>query len=211
MNGIHPFELDSFEAESRRIVEIARGEARRILEAALAERERIRAKAREEGLGAGRMEGRKTGIQEGREKLVEETAGVTELLGKIVDGLKKKRAEFEALAEREVVRLAILIAERIVKIEVKARSKVVVRANVLRAVELSARRHGLVVRVNPRDRTAVRTYLPAVLAAFPEAEGIELQSDKSILRGSCVVISEEGSVDADIVTQLKEIERSLLK
>ena len=179
MNGTHPFELESFEAEGRRIVEVARGAARRILEATLAGRERIRAEARE----AGRVEGHEIGVQEGRDQVAAETAPVKAILEEVATSLQRKRVELEGLAERELVGLAISIAERIVKVEVKEQADRIAPANVRRAVELAVRRHGIVVRVNPEDLVTVKAHLPGVVAAFPETEGIRLQGDETVSPG----------------------------
>ena len=159
---------------------------------------------------AGRTEGRKTGVQEGRDQVAAETSGVKVILGEVTATLGRKRVELEGLAERELVRLAISIAERIVKNEVRTNPKMIAPANVRRAVELAVRRHGIVVRVNPEDLATVKEHLPGVVAAFPETEEIRLQADETVSRGGCVVVTREGAVDADLRTQLDEIRRSLL-
>ena len=176
----------------------------------MAERDRIREKAYEDGLGAGRMEGRMAGAREGRDKVASETSGVTTLLKEFAGSLQKRRTELEGLAECELIRLAISIAERIVKVEVRARALEIAPANVRRAVELTVSRRAMIVCVNPMDLDAVKAHLPEVISAFPEAEGMKLQADESISRGGCEVITEVGTVDADLGTQLEEIERSLL-
>ena len=161
-------------------------------------------------LEAGRVEGREAGAQEARDRVAAETVGVKSILEEVGASLHRKRVELEGLAERELVRLAISIAGRIVKVEIEANADAIAPANVHRAVELAARRHGIVVRVNPKDLVAVKEHLPGVVAAFPETEGIRLQADAKVASGGCVVVTEEGAVDAEIATQLDEIERSLL-
>jgi len=194
MEPVRPFYLPSFEKEAEAIVSRARDLARDLTVSAAAESVRVRDEAAREGRDAGAVEGREAARREESQRLAE---GVR----RILDEVERHRSRLEAEAERDVVRLAIAIAERIIKAEVK-RGTTVAENNLRAALKRAVRGHGLEIRLHPDDAARLR---PA-----GEAGGATFVADPSISPGGCVVHTSAGTVDADIRTQLDEIERGLL-
>jgi flagellar assembly protein FliH len=207
MSELRPFKLDSFEEEVRAQQKLV--QARDILQAALAERDRIREEARREGLEKGKEEARELVQRSERERVNAETAGLRELLRRAAQALDEKRSELIARAERDLVKLALAIAEKIVKREV-ARSPEIAPQNVRRAIELTAKRQEVRLLVHPSDLATVEAYLPDLRREFSDILAVALEGAESVARGGCVVSTREGSVDATLETQLREIERGLL-
>jgi flagellar assembly protein FliH len=206
---MQPFTLQSFEDEAKAIVSQARAKAKELLTAALAEQAKIREQARREGIELGRAEGRAAAEPAERKRLAEETAGLSKVLEEVMRSIEAKRGELLALAERDLVRLAVAIAEKIVKAEIAA-GKPVAAENVKRAIELVARKDMLEVRVHPDDYDQVERFLPRVRTLFTEIQELTLVRSDDVSRGGCVVVTRHGAVDADVRTQLEEIERGLL-
>jgi flagellar assembly protein FliH len=206
---VRPFRFDSFESQAHAIVEAARAEAGKIVQSAQAEQGRVHEEARRQGFEQGRAEGREAGSRAERERVAAEVAQLQDLLRNVARSVEDKRGELVAQAEREVVRLAVAIAEKIVKAEVKSGEKVA-QANVRRAVELVARRQEIEVLLNPADAGMVETYLPALKKEFADIAAIRVTPNASVAPGGCVVVTKEGTVDADLETQLAEIEKGLL-
>lgn len=204
-----PFELRSFEDEARALVEGARGRAREILREADAEARRIFEEARRAGAEAGLAEGREAAAAAERARVGRETAGLADLLRALAREIGRKREELADAAERDLVRLAVAIAEKIVKAEVRS-GRPVAAASLRRAVELVARRRRLRVLLHPEDLAVVEACLPALRADFSDLGAVDLQGSGAVERGGCLVAAEEGEVDADVRTQLEEIERGLL-
>jgi flagellar assembly protein FliH len=192
MADIRPLPLKSFEEEALAGEELRK--AREVLQAALAERERIREQARRDGFEKGLAEGREAAVRAERERLARECAPLGELL----------RA-----AAREVDRLSVRIAEKIVKAEI-AGGRPVAAENLRRAVALAVRRRELRVRVNPDDLALVEGFLPELRRELGDLGRVELEADPALARGGVVVSTPEGSVDAGLQAQLDEIERGLL-
>lgn len=207
--SFQPFNLRSFEDEAQTIVAQARSKARDLLTAAIAEQQRIRDQAYREGFEAGKVVGMQKGEEEERAKIAKSTAGLSQLLEGIAHGIEAKRNELLVNAERDLVSLSIAIAEKIVRAEIAA-GRPVARESVKRAVELLVRRNEMEVRLNPADLEAVETYVPELRKQFSEIARIELRPDEAVARGGCVVATRQGGVDADLKTQMEEIERSLL-
>lgn len=207
MSDVRPLPLRSFEDEA--LAQIELDKAREILRGALAEREKIRERARQEGFQRGFAEGREAASLEEREKLAREAAPLGDVLRAAAAAVGEKRAELAVAAERELVRLAVRIAEKIVKAEVESGSRVVVE-NLRRAIALAARRREVRVRLNPADLEAVEKFLPELRRELVDLGEVQLEPDPALERGGAVVLTPEGSVDADLRAQLLEIERGLL-
>ena len=202
-----PYELRSFEEDVEAQSQIAR--AREIVREAEAARDRIHEEARRAGTEAGLAEGRETAGRAERERVAAETAGLADALRRAAEGVEASRAGLVADAERALVRLAVRVAEKVVKAEI-ASGRPVAAANLRRAVELTARRREVRARVHPADLAALEAFLPELRRHLSDLGSLALEADPAVARGGCVVSTPEGSVDADIRTQLDEIERGLL-
>ncbi|MCM8812740.1 MAG: FliH/SctL family protein, partial [Candidatus Omnitrophica bacterium] len=98
----------------------------------------------------------------------------------------------------------------VIREEVKHSSKVVQRM-AKEAVGLLADRQELVVRLNPADMSKLKEAGadPGMLGAA--GAKIEFIADSFVTEGGCMVQSKSSTVDADIKTQLDEIETALLR
>jgi flagellar biosynthesis/type III secretory pathway protein FliH len=167
----------------------AAARAASIVESALAEAEHIRAEAREAGAAEGRaagFEAAKAELEPGRATLAAAAAGVRSTL-----------SELTAQAEREAVELALALADKILSVALELRPELVADlvAGALRGVV----ERELVVEVNPEDVD----FLHGVV------EGIEVAPERRVPRGSCVVRTPEGEIDARIDQQLQRAAEAL--
>lgn len=207
MPDIRPFELRAFDEEVQAQADLQR--LRGEIEAARAERDQIRDDARREGLELARREALQEASRLERERVAAETAGLAELLRRAATAIEEKRSELAAAGERDLLKLALAVASRIVKAEVQA-GKPVAAENLRRAVELTVHRQELKVQVHPEDLKLIETYLPELRRDFADLQKVVLEPNAALGRGGVVVQTREGSVDAAIATQLEEIERGLL-
>lgn len=193
MEPVRPFYLPSFEKEAEAIVARARDLARDLTVSAAAEAVRIRNEAQREGFERGQAEGRELARREEAQKL-------DGAIRKVLAEVERHRSSLELEAERDVVRLAIAIAGKIVKAEVK-RGTAVAENNLRAALRRAVRGHGLEIHLHPEDAARLR----------PSGEGeATITADPTVSPGGCVVRTAAGTVDLDIKTQLEEIERGLL-
>lgn len=198
-----------FEEEAREVLTKAQGKARELVQAALSEAARIREQARKEGYDKGHQDGYQKGLEAGMQALGVEARPVMKFVETIAQNLDAARGDIVRKAETEVLKLAIEIARKIIRAEITTQGKIV-QENLKRAIELVAKRHELTVHVNPNDYKTVKKFFPKLFAGFPEIGNIELRKDDAVSPGGCVVKTREGGVDADIHTQLEQIEKALL-
>jgi len=193
--------------EHNEVVEQAQRDAETVIARAKAEADEIRQAAYEEGFAEGRQAGYEAGAAAASAEHDRLLAVEIGRLRAIADEAVVDRIEMLQSVETQVVRLAIAVASRIVQREIALDDGVVlrtVRAALRAAADLSTAR----IRLHPLDRDFLVGF------SLPELERdgrrCELVADESVQRGGCIIECASGSVDAQISTQLAEVEAALV-
>ncbi len=158
----------------------------------------------------------KAGFDEGRRhterNLRTELAAQLEMERNRIDSfarnIEASLAEFRHALERDGVKLAIAIAERIVKREVQVDSETVLR-QIQEAIRRLVGVDKVKIRVHPNDEELVRSMRSSLIAGSDAVRELAIEMDESIAPGGCVLESDSGNVDASISTQLERIESAL--
>lgn len=118
-----------------------------------------------------------------------------------IDGL---RSGMMRRAERELVRLALAMAERVVRREIDIdRELLVVMARV--AIDRLGENAVATIHLHPADCEA------AMAGRDPDQpSAVEIVADASVPRGGCLVRSAFGSIDTGIDSQMRELSRALI-
>jgi flagellar biosynthesis/type III secretory pathway protein FliH len=170
----------------REMLAAAQDDARRIREEAEAERESLRAAAAEEGRSEGRAE----------------AAGA-------LAAASAERDRLLASAEREVVSLVLAITRKVLGRELAAREGAIADLAARALAEVRERRE-VTLSVNPADAPAVRGAEPPLASALLRAR-LVVREDPGVARGSAVVDTEAGRLDAGIDAQLDRLLPALLE
>lgn len=195
----------------------ARDQAKAMLDAARAEREGLIAGAAAEGRARALAQGLKEGREQGRaEGMAEAAASHREALEALekawlaaLDSFSAARDRMLSEARRDVLRLALLVAERITH-RVIAVDEGVVEDQLASVLTLITRPTRLEVSVHPEDLERARAALPALISRLGEGAHATIVADGSLDRGSCVARGEGGcEFDASISTQLDRIAAAL--
>lgn len=116
-----------------------------------------------------------------------------------------EQARLRAEAERDVVRIALAIAQKILRREVRVDPHVAIGL-VKAAMEAVSAREMRVVRTHP----ALAQPLAAGLSQIGVPEGVQVVPDASLEPGGLIVETTRGEVDASLETQFEEISTGLL-
>ena len=154
----------------------------------------------------GFAEGQKTGSEVG-EKMAE---ALLQQYSASLDALNGLRSELFATSEREIIRLALEIARKIIKREVAIDEELIL-ALVKVALARVADQTLITVRVNPKDHHAIERHQAAAPETGALSESIKLVEDPLIARGGCIIETQSGTIDARIEEQLREIERGFFE
>ncbi len=222
-------DLGDLRQQADEIIRQAGVQASRITSEAKAERERILAGASREGHASGFAVGVEEGRKQGREEamaaaLAEHSAKLQQVdMGWLacLGEFARRREDLVQEATRDVVRLATVIAERVIKRAVRLDPELVVD-QLGAALAVVVRPTQVVVRINPEDREIVARALPGLMAAMPAVKHAEMVDDVTVERGGCVVRTradqdggEEGAwgggtIDATLSVQIDRIVEALL-
>ena len=218
VQGAVVMNLGDVREEAARILEDARADAARIVNDARAEAVRLTEGAAErglaEGLARGEAEGRESGLEQGRaEGHAAAEAAMTERLAAIADGwstalsqVMQSRELLRDEARRDLLRLSLAIAERVLG-RLPAHDPTVVVDQVESAIAMLAGATRLRIRVNPDDLEMIERHFGSVAAAVRDASDLDLrlESDEAIIRGGCVVSAGDGEIDARLDHQVSRI------
>ncbi|WP_298431929.1 FliH/SctL family protein [Geobacter sp.] len=150
------------------------------------------------------------GMEEGRRQAERGLANVFKSLREGVSALTGLRQRVLKESEEDLLRLAVMIARKIVQQEI-AQDPGVLASIIAAAVGGCAERDRVVVRLNPGDHALVAANRQGFLAGLGEDAPITLAPDDGVGPGGCLVETITGTVDARIEAQIDEIYRTLLE
>lgn len=175
----------AFLLEGQRIIELAKHEAKLIREEAQAEFERQRAAGHQQGLETGKAE-------------------ITE---KIVECMSQSAAYFSKV-EDVMVELVMRAVRRVLGTFDR---RELVEQIVKRALETTRNEGQVTVRVAPAQAEWLKNRVETILQTFPKVQFLEVLPDARLPEDGCVLETEIGVVDATLETQLKAIEKALIR
>jgi flagellar biosynthesis/type III secretory pathway protein FliH len=161
---------------------------------------------------AARVQGYNVGYEQGVAAGLAAAEGQMALLlqqlQNVVGNVHETHAGFFRAAERQVVDLALQIAQKVVEREVENMPDLAV--NVIReALEEMDARTVVRVRCSPDDEELLRRRWALVIPSGIGPERIELQSDERVSSGGAIVETTHGQVDAQLESKLTQLGNAL--
>jgi flagellar assembly protein FliH len=178
------------------------GEIELLLRQAHMKAAEIEKEAYEKGFAEGERAGRETG-----EKMVE---AVLKQYTQTLEELKGLRRNLLTGSEREVVRLSLEVAKKVVKREVCIDEELIL-ALVKVALSRLADQSVMTVRVNPKDCQSILHFRESPGHRESWHDGIKLVEDPLITRGGCLIETDSGVIDARVEEQFREIEKGFFE
>jgi flagellar assembly protein FliH len=152
----------------------------------------------------GFAQGEKDGLELGEKKAIKVIENIENLFIEI-HHLKK---EILKQYEKRTLELIFTIAKKIIHDQIELDEKAI-KNTVFKALNLTAEKTEIILRVNPEDFDFVERLRPEFFTKFKELKSIIVTSDPSITRGGCFLETACGDVDATVETQLEKIYQSL--
>jgi len=150
----------------------------------------------------GFRQGEKAGMEVAEKK-------VESLMRRYADALLeigKTKTSLYTQVERDVVKLAIEVAKKIVYREIQADPEII-QALVKVALSHVAEKSAVTVHLHPTDYNFVLEHRAQLVQAGESSCEVVLLADKGIERGGCLVETECGEIDARIEERFREVER----
>ena len=216
-SSMTPFSMQDIEQQAKVILLRARQQADQLLAAAQAQAIQIKAAAKVEGMADARIEGLAQGIKQGRDAGRQEALNnsraefqyAVTAFASAASELEASRAELNAGASQEVVRLAVAIARRVIKRQ-GAFDPQVLLANLSEVMKLVSDASNVRVAIHPTQRKTIDEVLPRLALTYPALKHVELVEEQSLSPGDCRVYTRNGQIDADLDVQLDRIAADLL-
>jgi len=119
----------------------------------------------------------------------------------------KLKPNLHAQAEREVVKLALEVAKKIVHREVQI-DREIIQTLVKVALSHVAVKSAVIVHLHPADHSYMLEQRAAFMGPGDSEREMVLRADTSIDRGGCLIETECGDIDARIEEEFREVERA---
>lgn len=171
--------------KANEIIDAAKKEAEKIIHAARQEYESKKKQGYQDGVKAAKMDM--------SDQMVQAVARNVDYLGSVED------------------KITSLIVDAVSKIIGSIDSRELIVRLVKKSLSTSIAEKQIQLRVHRDDAETVRQQMDSILKEFPQVSFLEVIGDKNLEKGSCILESETGTVDASIGVQLSAIERSLKK
>jgi flagellar assembly protein FliH len=183
----------------------AREEASRIIAAANRQSEQIRAEAERFGREQGEAELQKRVQTEVQARL----NTLQPALQQAIEAIRDSRAEHLKKCESNMIQLAIAIAERVVRRELRHAPDITL--DLLReALDLATGSGKIRILLHPNDYQKLGLQAQQLIASRCDGIAAEIQSDADVSPGGCIVQSEFGSIDQCLESQLDRILEELI-
>ena len=145
-----------------------------------------------------------SGFAEGRRQVEEDCAAVSRSFGTAMAEMSDMRVLLLKDCEDDLLRLAIMLSERIIRQEITLNRKILARI-VADVVENLAGKDGLVISFNPEDYRIIFDNRYLDQAGIAGMSQIDVKSDENVTLGGCLVETSSGQVDGQIEAQLAEL------
>lgn len=175
-------------------MEKVKSEAQRIIDEAMKQAESIREESRE------------TGLEEGRAEIA---SRIEEAMVTLNKALKDRKAIIRD-AEQEVLRLALKVAEQIIRSEVSLHRDVCLNI-VAEAIARVSDREQIIVKANREDVEYLKRYKNRLTGMLDGVKSFSIIEDSAVEPGGCIIETNLGFIDAKISTKLKSIEEAIKK
>lgn len=153
-------------------------------------------------------EAEERGLQEGLKKGGEQVAAQVASLAEMLSGFVSLKKDLLAQYEEQILDLALVIARKIVHQELEQNPEVMVTIARETVREMPAK-GPVILKVHPQDYDVLHDTLPALQAEFEQLDQVQLVACEGLERGSCILETSVGQVDAGLNTRLTEIRDAL--
>ncbi len=215
--NLQTFALKDHMAEAHRVIADAHGRAEELMQEARKDAERMKQDARRlgytngyaMGLDKGREKGHEEAFKTAKANFIEQQQPLIGALQTVSDTFESRIDNLIDRARRDVLILAVAIAERVTK-RVGILDTDAAAANAEAAIRSCVGESDLVIHVNPRDAENMRIYASKIVEQLAGKRHIRFAEDENIEPGGAIVESAATRVDATLATQFKHAAEILL-
>jgi len=190
--------LGKYQDKAQRIIDNAERRAHEIIDGGRAELDRLR------------EESKSLGFEEGKREAMEQVSSQFADSMETVNQAIMMRRKIIKDAESEILRLALKVAEQIIRSEVSLHRDVCMNI-IAEAISRISDREQIIIKVNRDDVEQVKKYKDRISGLVDGVKALSILEDSNVEPGGCIIETNLGYVDARISTKIKAIEESFRK
>jgi flagellar assembly protein FliH len=198
------YDLTDMAAQADSYLGTVRGQAAQIVEQAKREADAIRQQAE----AAGKRAAEQAIERILDEKVAQQMKTLTPALQAAVRQVEDARQAWLRHWEACAVELAVKIAGRLVRGELQRKPEISA-AWIRESLQLAAGSGEVTIRLNPADQETLAKQAQQLAAVFAPLARLTVVADESITLGGCKLITEFGSIDQQLETQLERVKQEL--
>lgn len=135
---------------------------------------------------------------------------VIEMLKKAAKEIEIEKCRMIKEGEREMLKMIMAIVRKVIKRETEVDPDIIIRVT-RDALGQAADARRILIKVNPLDWKRLKEIEQEILPRENNGNHIQIEEDKSIQRGGCIIKTEKETIDARIDQQIREIEKTLME
>lgn len=198
------FNFQDMTTQAEAYLETVRQQARQILQQAKEQVSAIEASARERGREAAVQQA----VQTAQAHLDQRLQTLVPALEKAVVDIQQSRATWLRHWEQNTLRLATEISERLIRRELTVQPDITLEW-IHEALELVTGEGRVTLQLHPDDHETLGERAEKLIARLTKLGSATIVSDPTVERGGCRVVTDFGSVDLQLSTQLQRIRDEL--
>jgi flagellar assembly protein FliH len=198
------FNFDDMTSKAESYLAQVRTQAAQIIAEAQAKAQSIREQSQRDGQRGAVAEAERS-VQA---KVQQQLHAIVPAIQQAVADVQRERAAWLRRWEGDAVKLAVAIAERVIRQEI-AKHPTITLALVRESLQLAAGMGSLKVCLNPSDHALLSDGAAKIIAEMKQLAPTELVADSGVSPGGCRVDSQFGSIDQQIESQLARIRDEL--
>ncbi len=189
--------IEEAEKKAEDIIKKARAEAKKLIEETKLYSQSAFSQAETDGFEKGKEEG----FEAGKEEMVNLILEAKNVLSQVL----KERELLLRSIEPEVAKLAVRIAEKIIKYQVDLDQEAVV-SMIRAALDTVKQREEVIIKVNQEDYYYAKEKRDVFASMVEGLKTLDIVVDSGVDRGGCIIETNLGNVDARISTQIHTLE-----
>jgi len=198
------FNLSDLSLNADQYLDDVRSEAAKIVQQAKQEAAAIQQQAEESGRQAA-----EAAVEEILdEKVAQQMKTLTPAMQLAVEQIEDSKQQWMRHWEGSLVQLAVAIAGRLVRRELKAEPELALPW-IQESLELAAGSAEITVRLHPQDYETLAGQVSSLAEVFSQASQTQVVADESISLGGCRLDTKFGAIDQQIETQLERVRQEL--
>jgi flagellar assembly protein FliH len=198
------YDLTDMSAQADSYLVTVRNQAAQIVEQAKREADAVRKDAET----AGRRAAEQAIERILDEKVAQQMKTLTPALQAAVQQVEDAKQEWLRRWESSAVDLAVAIAGRLVRGEIQRRPEIKA-AWIRESLQLAAGAADVTVSLNPADHETLSRQVEQLAKVFTPLAKLNVVADDAITPGGCKLVTEFGSVDQQLETQLERVKEEL--